>query len=81
MEVGLYMLEKAILLLGILFVLTGVIQYGKRSQDWRGIATMFYKRIPMSISEFKWYRLGIGLCLFAVVMRFGLMIIFPVYTL
>ncbi|EJK2113412.1 hypothetical protein NK428_000211 [Vibrio navarrensis] len=81
MEVGLFWAEKGFLLVGILFVLTGIIQYGKRSQDWRGVVTMFYKRIPMSVSEYKWYRLGIGLCLFAVVMRIGLMVIFPIYTL
>ncbi|PMH44550.1 hypothetical protein BCU68_03350 [Vibrio sp. 10N.286.49.B3] len=81
MEVGFYVAEKAILLFGIAFVLIGVIQYGKRSQDWAGIATMFYKRVPLTTSEYKWYRLGIAFLIFAVILRFIVLILWPQYTL
>lgn len=81
MEVGLFWAEKGMLLLGVLFVLTSVMQYGKRSHDWKGVITMFYKRIPMSVSEYKWYRLGIALLVFAVIVRFALLILWPTYQL
>ncbi|MBW3695706.1 hypothetical protein EK599_08360 [Vibrio sp. T187] len=81
MEVGIFWAEKGMLLLGALFVLTSVMQYGKRSQDWKGVITMFYKRIPMSVAEYKWYRLGIALLVFAVILRFALLILWPSYQL
>jgi len=77
MEVAVFWIEKSILLTGILFVTMGVFQYGRRSQDWKGVVTMFYKRIPMSISEFKWYRLGIALLVFAVIIRIAGLIFWP----
>lgn len=55
MDAVLFGLEKVLLLLGVACFLTGIIRYGKRSQDWKGIVTMFYKRIPMSIAEYRWY--------------------------
>ncbi|EDK30724.1 hypothetical protein VSWAT3_25614 [Vibrionales bacterium SWAT-3] len=81
MEVGLFWAEKGMLVLGALFVLTSVMQYGKRSSDWKGVITMFYKRIPMSVAEYKWYRLGIALLVFAVIIRFALLILWPGYQL
>lgn len=81
MEVGLFWAEKGMLALGAFFVLTSVMQYGKRSSDWKGVITMFYKRIPMSVSEYKWYRLGIALLVFAVILRFALLILWPTYQL
>ncbi len=81
MEVGLFLAEKGMLVLGALFVLTSVMQYGKRSSDWKGVITMFYKRIPMSVAEYKWYRLGIALLVFAVIIRFALLILWPSYQL
>ncbi|MEZ9857380.1 hypothetical protein AB4381_02720 [Vibrio splendidus] len=79
MEVGLFWAEKGMLVLGALFVLTSMMHYGRRSSDWKGVITMFYKRIPMSIAEYKWYRLGIALLVFAVVIRFALLILWPSY--
>ncbi|TKF28580.1 hypothetical protein [Vibrio kanaloae] len=77
MEVGLFWAEKGMLVLGALFVLTSIMQYGRRSNDWKGVITMFYKRIPMNIAEYKWYRLGIALLVFAVIIRFALLILWP----
>ncbi|CAK2034157.1 hypothetical protein [Vibrio crassostreae] len=79
MEVGLFWAEKGMLVLGTLFVLTSMMQYGRRSSDWKGVITMFYKRIPMNIAEYKWYRLGIALLVFAVIIRFALLILWPSY--
>lgn len=77
METSLFIIEKAILLAGIVCILTGITQYGKRSQDWRGVATMFYRRIPMSVSEYKWYRLGIAFVVMAFVLRIVTLILWP----
>ncbi|MDE1234988.1 hypothetical protein [Vibrio aestuarianus] len=77
MEVGLFWSEKGILLLGIIFVLTSITQYGKRSHDWKGVVTMFYRRIPMTIAEYKWYRLGISFIVFAVVLRIIVLTLWP----
>lgn len=67
MDMALFWVEKLMLVGGILLVLTGIMRYGRRSQDWKGVVTMFYKRIPMTVEEFKWYRLGISCILFAVI--------------
>lgn len=77
MEYSLVWIEKGFLLVGIMFVLTGILQYGRRSADWKGVATMFFKRIPMSIAEYKWYRLGISLIVFAVVLRILILTLWP----
>ncbi|MGR5176375.1 hypothetical protein ACPV4B_03205 [Vibrio parahaemolyticus] len=80
MEQGLFWTEKALLLAGILFIITGIIQYGRRSHDWKGVVTMFYKRVPMSVAEYKRYRLGVALIIFAIVLRFALHIFWPQYS-
>ncbi|WCE31394.1 hypothetical protein [Vibrio sp. SCSIO 43137] len=77
METSLFWVEKGFLLVGIIFVLTGIMQYGKRSHDWKGVVTMFYKRIPMSVAEYKWYRLGVSLIVFAVVLRVIVLTLWP----
>ncbi|USD68166.1 hypothetical protein [Vibrio sp. SCSIO 43136] len=64
-----FWIEKLVLLTGILSVIWAVKLYGQRSSDWTGVVTMFYKRIPLDVSEYKWYRLGIALIFFAVVLR------------
>ncbi|EEX39976.1 hypothetical protein [Vibrio furnissii] len=79
METALFLIEKGLLIGGILFVLTGITQYGRRSHDWKGVATMFYKRIPMTIAEYKWYRLGIAMMVCAFVLRIILLMIWPNY--
>jgi hypothetical protein len=77
METSLFFIEKAILLAGVICILTGVTQYGKRSHDWKGVVTMFYKRIPMSVSEYKWYRLGIAFVMLAFVLRILTLTLWP----
>lgn len=77
MEQGLFWTEKVLLLAGLLFIITGIVQYGRRSQDWKGAVTMFYKRVPMSVEEYKRYRLGVALVSFAIVLRFALHIFWP----
>lgn len=77
MDIALFWIEKSILVIGIIFVLTGITQYGRRSHDWKGVTTMFYKRVPMSISEYKWYRLGISLLVCAVLLRIILLTLWP----
>ncbi|GLO63742.1 hypothetical protein MACH09_42500 [Vibrio sp. MACH09] len=77
METSLFWIEKGFLIVGIIFVLTGIMQYGKRSNDWKGVATMFYKRVPMSVAEFKWYRLGISMVVFAFVLKIIILTLWP----
>lgn len=77
MDAVLFGLEKVLLLLGVACFLTGIICYGKRSQDWKGIVTMFYKRIPMSIAEYRWYRLGVVIVILAIILRIVLLTFWP----
>ncbi len=77
MEASLFWIEKLFLISGIIFVMTGIIQYGKRSHDWKGVITMFYKRVPLSIAEFKWYKLGIALIVFAAILRIIVLTLWP----
>ncbi|WPC76581.1 hypothetical protein [Vibrio porteresiae] len=77
MALTIFWLEKGILLLGILCLMTGILQYGRRSHDWKGVITMFYKRVPLSVTEFKWYRSGIAFVLVAVVLKVLLFTLWP----
>ncbi|CAM3178512.1 hypothetical protein VIOR103205_14835 [Vibrio ordalii] len=77
MIIGLFWTEKGILLLGIIFILMSIMRYSKRSHDWKGVITMFYRRIPMSIEEYKWYRLGVALIVVAIVLRITLLTFWP----
>ncbi|ASU23768.1 hypothetical protein CCZ37_14330 [Vibrio qinghaiensis] len=77
MIIGLFWAEKGILLLGIIFILMSIVRYSKRSHDWKGVITMFYRRIPMSIEEYKWYRLGVALIVVAIVLRITLLTFWP----
>uniref|UniRef100_A0A5Q0TJT8 Uncharacterized protein n=2 Tax=Vibrio algicola TaxID=2662262 RepID=A0A5Q0TJT8_9VIBR len=69
METIVLVIEKSFLFVGISLILMSMVQYGKRSQDWKGLATIFYKRVEMSVGEFKYYKLGVSLVVFAVVLR------------
>ncbi|MBF9002079.1 hypothetical protein [Vibrio nitrifigilis] len=73
----LFWVEKSILVLGILCLITSMIAYGRRSHDWQGVITMFFKRVPLSIGEFKWYRLGITLVILAVILRIVVLTLWP----
>ncbi|MGC9423021.1 hypothetical protein [Vibrio sp.] len=77
MDFVLFGLENTLLVFGIICGLTGIIGYGRRSHDWKGVATMFYKRIPMSVAEYKWYRLGIAMMVLAIVLRIVRLIFWP----
>lgn len=46
MGITLFWLEKGMLVVGILFILFGIIQYGRRSHDWAGVATIFLSGFP-----------------------------------
>jgi hypothetical protein len=77
MGITLFWLEKGMLVVGILFILFGIIQYGRRSHDWAGVATIFFKRVPMSVEEFKRYRLGVSLVVMAVALRIIVLTLWP----
>ncbi len=77
MEMLLVGVEKVLLLIGIGGVLFSLYEYGKRSQDWKGVITVFYKRVDMTVHEFKFYKLGISLLLFAAVLRVGILTFYP----
>lgn len=73
----LLVLEKSILLVGIGCVLFSLLEYGKRSQDWKGVITVFYKRVDMTVNEFKFYKFGVSLLVFAVILRIGVLTLWP----
>jgi hypothetical protein len=77
MDSTLYLLEKVLLTLGVLVLLTSIIRYAKRTSDWKGVATMAFKRVPMSVTEFRYYRLGIALVIFAVLLRIVVLTLWP----
>jgi hypothetical protein len=77
MVVTLFWLEKSMLTLGIILIVMSMIRYGKRSQDWRGVATMFFKRIPMTIEEYRRYRFGVALVVLAVLLRIVILTLWP----
>ncbi|WNJ97802.1 hypothetical protein RND59_16885 [Vibrio ruber] len=77
MVVTLFWLEKSLLTLGIILIVMSMIRYGRRSQDWRGVATMFFKRIPMTIEEYRRYRFGVALVVLAVLLRIVTLTLWP----
>ncbi|GLT13742.1 hypothetical protein [Vibrio algivorus] len=77
MEMALVIIEKSILLIGIACVLFSLFEYGKRSQDWKGVVTVFYKRVDMTVNEFKFYKFGVSLLVFAVIFRIAILTFFP----
>jgi len=77
MSGSLFWIEKGFLIFGVVFVMTSILLYGLRSHDWKGVVTMFFKRIPLSIAEYKWYRLGISLVVFAVILRVLIAFLWP----
>lgn len=77
MEMVLLVLEKSLLLVGIGCVLFSLLEYGKRSQDWKGVITVFYKRVDMTVNEFKFYKFGVSLLVFAVILRIGVLTLWP----
>lgn len=77
MEMALVIIEKSILLIGIACVLFSLFEYGKRSQDWKGVVTVFYKRVDMTVNEFKFYKFGVSLLVLAVIFRIAILTFFP----
>lgn len=73
----LFWLEKAILIAGIVFILVSISQYGRRSRDWSGVVMIFFKRVPMSVNEYKHYRLGVAMVVMAVVLRIIVLTFWP----
>lgn len=70
-------IENITLLIGIGCILLSITQYGRRSSDWSGVVMMVFKRIPMNVAEYKWYRLGVALVIFAVVLRIIVLTLYP----
>ncbi|MGX9416382.1 hypothetical protein ACWU4D_03420 [Vibrio sp. WJH972] len=69
MGLVLFWFEKGLLTFGVIAILLSIVQYGIRTRDWGGIATMFFKRVPMSVDEFRRYRLGIAMVIMAFVIK------------
>lgn len=77
MEMAFVIVEKSILLIGVACVLFSLFEYGKRSHDWKGAVTAFYKRVDMTVSEFKFYKIGVSLLIMAVVLRITILTLWP----
>ncbi|OEF27533.1 hypothetical protein [Vibrio rumoiensis] len=76
-ETILMVVEKSILVVGVGLILTSLYDYGRRSNDWRGVATVFYKRVEMTVREFKFYKLGVSMVVFAIVLRIIALTLWP----
>lgn len=70
-------IEKTILIAGVGLILLSLFEYGKRSQDWKGMVTVFFKRVEMTVREFKFYKFGVSLVIFAVVLRVAALTFWP----
>ena len=73
MAIGEYLLIMA----GLAMTGAGIVLYGRRTHDWSGVVKMFYKRIGMSVEEYKWYRLGVSALILGVVVRVVNLIFWP----
>lgn len=71
-------LETILIFAGIFMILRAIIRYGKRTNDWKGTLTMFFKRVPMKVDEFRWYKLGVSFVLFGIVIRVVNMTFWPI---
>ena len=70
--------EYLFLLGGLSMIMMGIAQYGRRTQDWGGVVRMFYRRIDMTVAEYKWYRLGVSCVVVAVIVRVVNFTVWPV---
>ncbi|PSW21834.1 hypothetical protein C9I98_00780 [Photobacterium sanctipauli] len=75
---GMFTLQMALLVVGLAMVGASIAQYGKRTHDWAGVVKMFYKRVEMTTSEYKSYRLGVALFVLGVVVRIVNLTFWPV---
>ncbi|MCG7587017.1 hypothetical protein [Photobacterium sp. OFAV2-7] len=78
METTMSFAEMVLIISGLLFITKSVMQYGKRTSDWGGVAKMFYKRVGMDTAEYKWYRLGVSCFIVGVVVRIVNLTFWPV---
>ncbi|MDO6582053.1 hypothetical protein Q4491_11955 [Photobacterium sp. 2_MG-2023] len=69
--------EWLLLLSGVTLILTSMVQYGRRTRNWGGVMTMFYKRVSMTAIEFKFYRSGVAAVILAIVLRMVNLIFWP----
>ena len=68
-ETALSGIENVLIIGGLASIIRSIMLYGQRTQDWKGAMTMFVKRIPLSITEAKWYKFGVSMFLLGVVLR------------
>ena len=73
------LLEFVLFISGILLILVALIKYTRRSQDYQSFWRVFVNRLKegFSIAEFKLYRLGVALLIFALLVRFANQLFFP----
>ncbi len=77
MFLTLFIIEKSLLVIGILLLLSALAQYIRRTADWRGVLTMFFKRIDLSVGEYRFYRLAISAIVLAAVLKVVLLTFYP----
>nr|WP_198160276.1 MULTISPECIES: hypothetical protein [Photobacterium] len=77
MEATMKFIEIIFLVSGMMFISTGIIQYGRRTSDWFGVIRMFYRRISMSVVEYKWYRSGVACFVLGVIARVANLTFWP----
>ncbi|QUJ70481.1 hypothetical protein KDD30_20530 (plasmid) [Photobacterium sp. GJ3] len=69
--------EWTLLIVGLLLILTSMANYGRRTKDWGGLVTMFYKRVSMTAKEYNFYRFGVAAVVLGIVLRMVNLIFWP----
>lgn len=72
-------LEPALLILGLLLVLTALAKYTKRTGDYQSIIRVMVNQLKdgFTLAEFKIYRLGVVILILTLVIRFVNQLFFP----
>lgn len=71
--------EYALFTVGILLILYALFCYMRRTGDYQGFWRVFVNRLKdgFIIAEFKFYRAGVLLLIFGILMRFINLVLFP----
>ncbi|GAB6263949.1 hypothetical protein [Photobacterium sp. 53610] len=69
--------EWVLLTVGLILLLTSMVTYGRRTKDWGGLATMFFKRISMTAKEYNFYRLGVASVVLGILIRMVNLTLWP----
>ncbi|KMV31947.1 hypothetical protein L4D00_20740 [Photobacterium swingsii] len=79
LQTSLSVIEMLLITLGVLMIAKSMLQFGQRTHNWLGVATMFFKRVGMNVAEYRWYRMGVASFVLGVVVRIVNLTVWPAY--